>query len=239
MVEKIYNDILELLKSDELRNDLLENYTNLNIKDYEDIITHAPVKLGKKIELLEQLREVTKNNQEKDGITVVIENGRKAIRRLYKFDKSKSVLLLKQINGEKKAGLTVHKVQDNFPVVSYSSALDYIAKRVNEQVKSYARPRGIEFMPYWYWEIELYDMKEGHSERIYKYICSYLGDVLYYICYIDSTDSAFRGGNLNLPVPYRPGDILKLIVTRLILQLIVLLRRLVIAWIYVLYNVYI
>ena len=207
MQEKVYENILNFIEASELRDYLIKNQTQLSIEEYADIITHLPINLNKKEELLLQLKEVATNSQENKLIVDMLRHADRAVKKLFEFDRDKSLMVLTRIDSNEIKGLVDESISDIVPIISYESALDYI-KTENEALFECDFEKASLFVPYWYWEIDVFDLKEGISELVYTYICSYAGDVLYYYSYTDYFDTEFRGGDINLPVPYQAGDIL-------------------------------
>lgn len=211
MKNQIYTEIINLIDSVCMRNYLLENQAELGTYHYLDIIAGAPVSLNRKQELLVALENVAQNNREKKEIAEHLNLLEDALNKLYSFSPDKSVLIIVNIYYDSDSGQPVYTHDEFFPAVSYRGA-QLTIQRYNDECE--LEPGEI---PPWYWKLELYQIQEdGTTQPDYTYICSLDGEVQYFYCCGDKTrrrtrwDQPFGSSspNLNLPVPYQPGDIL-------------------------------
>ena len=197
----IFEEILSLLSgSPELHAYLLARPEQLQTTDYADIITGAPIALTEKGRLLERLSEHMTHSEDTGLIRDYSACLNTALQALESKDAAFSVELWK--DGEQLDGpyiaLSVEEVQRAIP------------KYWEDGDKAIA-----------YWRIEQYRQggasePEGFACPEYTFAADSNGDVQYFMHDPQKrrrvwAEGAFGGDSvhLNLPVPYRPGDILE------------------------------
>lgn len=202
----IFEEILSLLSgSPELHAYLLEHPEKLRATDYADIIAGAPIALTEKGRLLGRLSEHMTHSEDADLIR----------------DYSACLRMALQVVESKEAVFSVELWEDG-------EQLDgpYIALSVEELRRAIAQYR-----EHWaedadgetstYWHIEQYRQggasdPDGFARPEYTFAAAPNGEVQYFMhdpqnCRSAWAEGAFGGDSvhLNLPVPYRPGDILE------------------------------
>ena len=202
----IFEEILSLLSgSPELHAYLLEHPEKLRATDYADIITGAPIALTEKGRLLGRLSEHMTHSEDADLIR----------------DYSACLNMARQALESREAAFSVELWKDG-------EQLDgpYIAFSMEEARRAIARYR-----EYWamdaddetatYWRIEQYRQggasdPEGFARPEYTFAAAPNGEVQYFMHDPQNRRGAWAEGafgrdsvHLNLPVPYRPGDILE------------------------------
>lgn len=202
----IFEEILSLLSgSPELHAYLLEHPGKLRATDYADIITGAPIALTEKGRLLGRLSEHMTHSEDADLIR----------------DYSACLNMARQALESREAAFSVELWKDG-------KQLDgpYIAFSMEEARRAIARYR-----EYWamdaddetatYWRIEQYrqggaSVPEGFARPEYTFAAAPNGEVQYFMHDPQNRRGAWAEGafggdsvHLNLPVPYRPGDILE------------------------------
>ncbi len=202
----IFEEILSLLSgSPELHAYLLEHPEKLRATDYADIITGAPIALTEKGRLLGRLSEHMTHSEDVDLIR----------------DYSACLHMARQALESREAAFSVELWKDG-------EQLDgpYIAFSMEEARRAIARYR-----EYWamdaddetatYWRIEQYRQggasdPEGFARPEYTFAAAPNGEVQYFMHDPQNRRGAWAEGafggdsvHLNLPVPYRPGDILE------------------------------
>lgn len=197
----IFEEILSLLSgSPELHAYLLARPEQLQTTDYADIITGAPIALTEKGRLLERLSEHMTHSEDTGLIRDYSACLNTALQALESKDAAFSVELWK--DGEQLDGpyiaLSVEEVQRAIP------------KYWEDGDKAIA-----------YWRIEQYRQggasePEGFACPEYTFAADSNGEVQYFMHDPQKrrrvwAEGAFGGDSvhLNLPVPYRPGDILE------------------------------
>lgn len=199
----IHEEIFCLLSgSPELHAYLLTHPEKLQATDYADIIAGAPIALIEKVRLLERLSGHMAHGKDTDLIR----------------DYSACLNVARQALGSKAAVFSVELWEDG-------EQLDgpYIALSM-EEVQSAITQYQKELTEDWanlYWRIEQYRPGgvpgfDGFSRPVYTFIAVPNGEVQYYLHDPQNrrgawAEDAFGQGavHLNLPVPYRPGDILE------------------------------
>lgn len=202
----IFEEILSLLSgSPELHAYLLEHPGKLRATDYADIITGAPIALTEKGRLLGRLSEHMTHSEDADLIR----------------DYSACLNMARQALESREAAFSVELWKDG-------EQLDgpYIAFSMEEARRAIAQYR-----EYWamdaddetatYWRIEQYRQggasdPEGFARPEYTFAAAPNGEVQYFMHDPQNRRGAWAEGafggdsvHLNLPVPYRPGDILE------------------------------
>lgn len=199
----IFEEILRLLSgSPELHTYLLAHPEKLRSTDYADIIAGAPVALTEKKRLLERLSGHMAHSKDADLIR----------------DYSACLNMARQALGSKTATFSVELWEDG-------EQLDgpYIAFSM-EEVQSAITQYQKELTEDWanlYWRIEQYRPGgvpgfDGFARPEYTFAATLNGEVQYFMHDPQKRRGAWAEGafggdsvHLNLPVPYRPGDILE------------------------------
>ena len=201
----VQESILELLESPELRTYLLANPERLRPTDYASIIAGAPIDLVKKKALLLRLARVCGNAV--DAYITAVDD---ALAALFEKDGTQGVLSLILRNGN-----SFENIDDFFFDGPYYAATVEAAQKAIRQYQEeldYDNPKCL------YWEIKLLrkDAPTGYCDFLlpaYTYIADRNGEIQYFQKGRTSPLSTAFGEyvvDLNLPVPYRPGDILEI-----------------------------
>lgn len=218
---KLKNRILDLIESPELHAYLMEHAERLKLKDYVSIIAGAPISLGRKQELLHDMkRSSCLKKQEMDYVSLCCACMDRAVQFL--TSETGTIFLIQLMGYDDK-----HKsdIMDG-PYIMTSLA------NTKNAVKNYYREDMDEDADAeWktlYWRVELYTAsqdvnngEDGFLSAEYTYILDKDGEVQYYIHEWNSSnhlngslgrmveDQFFSvSPDLNLPVPYHPGDVL-------------------------------
>lgn len=197
----IFEEILSLLSGSlELHAYLLEHPEKLRTADYADIITGAPIALTEKGRLLERLSEHMTHSEDADLIRDYSACLNTALQALKSKDAAFSAELWK--DGEQLDG----------PYIAFSM------EEVQRAIPKYWE--GVD-KAIAYWRIEQYRQggasePEGFACPEYTFAAAPNGEVQYFMHDPKKrrgvwAEGAFGGDSvhLNLPVPYRPGDILE------------------------------
>ena len=197
----IFEEILSLLSGSlELHAYLLEHPEKLRTADYADIITGAPIALTEKGRLLERLSEHMTHSEDADLIRDYSACLNTALQALKSKDAAFSAELWK--DGEQLDG----------PYIAFSM------EEVQRAIPKYWE--GVD-KAIAYWRIEQYRQggasePEGFACPEYTFAADPNGEVQYFMHDPEKrrgvwAEGAFGGDSvhLNLPVPYRPGDILE------------------------------
>lgn len=218
---KLKNRILDLIESPELHAYLMEHAERLKLKDYVSIIAGAPISLGRKQELLHDMkRSSCLKKQEMDYVSLCCACMDRAVQFL--TSETGTIFLIQLMGYDDK-----HKsdIMDG-PYIMTSLA------NTKNAVKNYYREDmdedADEEWKTLYWRVELYTAsqdvnngEDGFLSAEYTYIMDKDGEVQYYIHEWNSSnhlngslgrmveDQFFSvSPDLNLPVPYHPGDVL-------------------------------
>lgn len=205
-------EILNLLESPEILEYLLSNPERLCEFDYANIIAGAPIGLAEKRALLEKLKNSAELRREPDKVAdyiAALDSATAAI------ENSGNETVLSVVL--RRCGV------DSFVDGAYYAASAESARRA---IREYVSECSDCDWGHMYWEMKLYrrsDASEsgGFMRTEYIYIAEPNGEIQYFLHnygrrgktkYYTRTEEAFgeRSADLNLPVPYRPGDILKI-----------------------------
>lgn len=201
MKTELIHEILDLLESPELNAHLRNHKETLTDELLAQIVAGAPIALTRKAKLLRRL--------ERDGAAVseYMSELERLLRIIEQFDPVKYVLMihLMQYDLEKRAVTTV---DGPFPVRDLLDAQRAIWE-YNEACL------GETPFPY-FWRLEFYDMSEhpkhdGFRCPVITCICAPSGEIQYVVGNRRKTSTPSFGEacpDLDLSVPYRPGDIL-------------------------------
>ena len=201
----IFEEILSLLSgSPELHAYLLEHPEQLRTTDYADIITGAPIALTEKGQLLERLSEHMTHSEDAGLIRDYSACLHMALQALESKEATFSVELWK--DGEQLDG----------PYIALS--VEELRRAIAQYWKHWEENADDEIATYW--RIKLYRQDgtldpEGFACPEYTFAAAPNGEVQYFMHDPQKrrgvwAEGAFGGDSvhLNLPVPYRPGDIL-------------------------------
>ena len=202
----IFEEILSLLSgSPELHAYLLEHPEQLRTTDYADIITGAPIALTEKGQLLERLSEHMTHSEDAGLIRDYSACLHMALQALESKEATFSVELWK--DGEQLDG----------PYIALS--VEELRRAIAQYWKHWEENADDEIATYW--RIKLYRQDgtldpEGFACPEYTFAAAPNGEVQYFMHDPQKrrgvwAEGAFGGDSvhLNLPVPYRPGDILE------------------------------
>ena len=202
----IFEEILGLLSgSPELHAYLLARPEQLQTTDYADIITGAPIALTEKGRLLERLSEHMTHSEDAGLIRDYSACLNTALQALESKDAAFSAELWK--DGEQLDG----------PYIAFSMEE---ARRAIAQYRKYWEENADDEIAT-YWRIEQYRQggasdRNGFARPEYTFAADPNGEVQYFMHDPQKrrgvwAEGAFGGDalHLNLPVPYRPGDILE------------------------------
>ena len=215
MTIELKRKILDLIESPELHAYLMENTERLRLKDYVSIIAGAPISLKRKQGLLHSMEETSGlKQQDMDYIKLCCECVDLAVR--YLTMKSEIIFLIQLMGYDDNKS----EVADGPYIASSLSS----AKRAVRNY--YEEEPGTEWQTL-YWRMELYVVKQNENKKTeflspeYTYIMDKDGEIPYFIherrslnyfkgCLGSMVEDQFHSvcPNLNLPVPYQPGDVL-------------------------------
>ena len=202
----IFEEILSLLSgSPELHAYLLARPEQLQTTDYADIITGAPIALTEKGRLLERLSEHMTHSEDAGLIRDYSACLKTALQALESKEATFSVELWK--DGEQLDG----------PYIAFS--MEEARRAIAQYRKHWEENADDEIAAYW--RIEQYRQggasdPDGFARPEYTFAADPNGEVQYFMHDPEKrrgvwAEGAFGGDalHLNLPVPYRPGDILE------------------------------
>ena len=216
MTIELKRKILDLIESPELQAYLMTHTERLRLRDYVSIIAGAPISLKGKQKLLHSLEAISGLKQtDLDYIKLCCECVDSALQYLVMKNEIFFLIQLMGYDDDNKS-----EVADGPYIAASLSG----AKRA---VRSYYDDEpGTEWQTL-YWRMELYIVKQNENRNMeflspeYTYIMDRDGEILYFI-HERRTSNYLRGylgsmaedqfysvcPNLNLPVPYQPGDVL-------------------------------
>lgn len=201
MKTELIHEILDLLESPELNAHLRDHMETLTDELLAQIVAGAPIALTRKAKLLRRM--------ERDGAAVseYMSELERLLLILEQFDPAKHVLMVRlmQYDPEKRAVTTM---DGPFPVRDLLEAQSAIWE-YNETCLGEAP------FPY-FWRLEFYDMTErpkhdGFRCPVITCICALNGEIQYAVGNRGKASKHIFGEtcpDLNLSVPYQPGDIL-------------------------------
>lgn len=190
-------EIISLIDARAMREHLLKNRDGLKPERYRDIVVGAPIALTKKLALLTRLAAETGNEAVRNYLAPL----RDAADSLYRMVPGRSILLAADVFPDDPR-------EDVFPVATYAAAGKAIAAYNAEWQED-----GEDDPVAWYWELRLYRLlPDGTAQMVYTYLCARDGEPQYFRRRDRDTLAGRHFGapipELNLPVPYQPGDIL-------------------------------
>lgn len=203
--------IVNLLHSPELKDFLLKNLFNLTADDYSSIVAGAPIGLLKKKVLLSRLASDSKFAKDSATIKNYIAAIDSAYESLYGNDKDKRFFSIT---------LRIGCNSDDDNIIDgtyYASSIEDAQKAI----RKYRKENADYDWKCLYWQIEQLRSGTpagycGFSSPEYKFIADGNGEIQYFLkiknekSLFSKVAGAFGGVNLNLPVPYSPGDILEI-----------------------------
>lgn len=216
MTIELKQEILDLIESPELHVYLMEHAERLKLRDYVSIIAGAPVELKRKKELLYKMRAALNlKQQDIDYMKLCCECMDQAVQYLTMENGTIFLIQLMGYDDDNQSDIM------DGPYVATSLA---DAKRATR--KYYDDEPGTEWQTL-YWRMELYvdgqnEIREnGFLSPKYTYIMDKNGEIQYFI-HERKTSNYLKGplgsmvesqfhsacSDLNLPVPYQPGDVL-------------------------------
>ena len=218
---KLKNRILDLIESPELHAYLMEHAERLKLKDYVSIIAGAPISLGRKQELLHDMkRSSCLKKQEMDYVSLCCACMDRAVQFL--TSETGTIFLIQLMGYDDK-----HKSD----IMDGPYIMTSLANTKNAVKNYYCEDMDEDADAEWktlYWRVELYTAsqdvnngEDGFLSAEYTYIMDKDGEVQYYIHEWNASnrlngslgrmveDQFFSvSPDLNLPVPYHPGDVL-------------------------------
>ena len=221
MESKLKNRILDLIESPELHAYLMEHAERLKLKDYVSIIAGAPISLGRKQELLHDMkRSSCLKKQEMDYVSLCCACMDRAVQFL--TSETGTIFLIQLMGYDDK-----HKSD----IMDGPYIMTSLANTKNAVKNYYCEDMDEDADAEWkilYWRVELYTAsqdvnngEDGFLSAEYTYIMDKDGEVQYYIHEWNASnrlngslgrmveDQFFSvSPDLNLPVPYHPGDVL-------------------------------
>lgn len=221
-------EIINLIESPELREHLLRSPQLLNGDHYMQIIGDAPIEIGRKRKILSKLVAAEHNSPDEafswyDPQTCIdyIDDCLNALKAV---DGNKKILLISEISFvDSKAGHAI--THGPFPAASLSAAL--------AAMKAYAEKWSeLTDLSTSYWMIELFNLAndpscsypyDGFLQPDYTYYANGAGEIQY-ICREEEGKCGevldcivggifgpwFKGAYVDLPTPYKKGDILEI-----------------------------
>ena len=205
MEDKLKKEIASLVDAPELREFLMES-DEVNALHCADIIAKAPIGLQEKWNLLFQLR-MSATEEERNYAAALLERLSSAIASLKCAGSNGDAFLLVAPWCYSEEGA----FDGPFPVRSFAEAqklvADYRAEYQDEDWESR------------FWKIDLYDRSAKADEIApwsskYSFLCSPKGEPWFFRQSGKAKDeiasAAFASPDLDIPVPYRPGDILRI-----------------------------
>ncbi len=224
----MHEEIINLIESPELREYLLHNPQLLSGDHYMQIIGGAPIEINRKRELISRLAAAECNSPDDTfdwyDPKICIDYIDDCLDALATVAGNKKVLLISEISfvdGETGSAIT----HGPFPVASWSAAL--------AAMKAYAEKwRGDTDLSASYWMIELFNLAndpsdsypyDGFLQPDYTYYANGAGEIQY-ICREEEGECGevldcivggilgpwFKGAYVDLPTPYKKGDILEI-----------------------------
>lgn len=221
-------EIINLIESPELREHLLHNPQLLSGDHYMQIIGGAPMEIKRKRELISRLVATERDSLDETFSwyepEICIDYIDDCLDALATVAGNKKVLLISEISfvdGETGSAIT----HGPFPVASWSAAL--------ATMKAYAEKwSGMTDLSASYWMIELFNLAndpscsypyDGFLQPDYTYYANAAGEIQY-ICREEEGECGevldcivggilgpwFKGAYVDLPTPYKKGDILEI-----------------------------
>lgn len=206
---ELCREIISLLHSPELKEFLLRNPQNLKADDYANIVAGAPISLMQKRMLLTRLANNSETEKESATIKSYITALNSACEFLYGKSGKPGFLSITLRTG---CNLEDDNRMDG---AYYASSI----KEAQKAIREYRKENDDDDWKCLYWKIEqLHESAPvgycGFLLPKYTFIANDYGEIQYFLQngtpLFSTAAEAFGGVNLNLPVPYRPGDILEI-----------------------------
>lgn len=224
----MHEEIINLIESPELREHLLHNPQLLSGDHYMQIVGGAPAEITREQELLGRLVADGRNSSDETfswyGPEICIDYIDDCLDALKAVDGNRKVLLISEISfiGNEVGSAITH---GPFPVTSWQAAL--------AAMKAYAdKWSEMTDLSSSYWMIELFNLAndpscsypyDGFLQPDYTYYANASGEIQY-ICREEEGECGevldcivggifgpwFKGAYVDLPTPYRKGDILEI-----------------------------
>lgn len=224
----MHEEIVSLIDSPELREHLLHNPQLLSGDHYMQIIGGAPIEINRKRELISRLAAAKRDSSDDTfdwyDPKICIDYIDDCLNALGVVDGNKKMLLVSEISfvGIETGSAITH---GPFPVASWPAALT--------AVKAYAEKwRGNTDLSASYWMIELFNLAndpshsypyDGFLQNDYTYYANGAGEIQY-LCREEEGECGealdcivggifgpwFKGAYVDLPTPYKKGDILEI-----------------------------
>lgn len=224
----MHEEIINLIESPELREHLLHNPQLLSGDHYMRIIGGAPIGINRKRELISRLVAAERNSPDEAfswyDPQICIDYIDGCLNALKAVDGNKEMLLVSEISFvDSEVGSAI--THGPFPVASWPAAL--------AAMKAYAEKwRGDTDLSASYWMIELFNLAndpsdsypyDGFLQNDYAYYANASGEIQY-ICREEVGECGevldcivgeifgpwFKGAYVDLPTPYKKGDILEI-----------------------------
>ena len=224
----MHEEIINLIESPELREHLLHNPQLLSGDHYMQIIGGAPIEINRKRELISRLVAAERDSADETfdwyGPEICIDYIDDCLNALKAVDGNKKMLLVSEISFVgSKAGYAI--THGPFPVPSWPATLT--------AMKAYAEKwRESTDLSASYWMIELFNLAndpsdsypyDGFLQPDYTYYANGTGEIQY-ICREEEGECGevldcivggifgpwFKGAYVDLPTPYKKGDILEI-----------------------------
>lgn len=224
----MHEEIVNLIESPELREHLLHNPQLLSGDHYMQIIGGAPIEINRKRKLISRLAAAKRNSADDTFCwydpKICIDYIDDCLNALKAVDGNKKTLLVSEISfvGSKAGSAITH---GPFPVPSWPATL--------AAMKAYAKKwRGDTDLSASYWMIELFNLAndpscsypyDGFLQNDYTYYANGAGEIQY-LCREEEGECGetldcivggifgpwFKGAYVDLPTPYKKGDILEI-----------------------------
>lgn len=210
-------EILNLIESPELHQYLFEHPEKLNFKSYAEIIFGAPISIENKRTLTFRLNEEAKNDKDRqsiENIRTILADAEFSLINIYKSQLVYAVSLI---------GYDENKIETCIDGPYYSSSWSDAQKAIRMYRSKYLNEDDWKSR---YWRIEQYSLNEEKNEfgfcrkEPYVYFADISGNAQYFECnynYLPMSGREYWNKisenvfhELKLPVPFKPGDILRI-----------------------------
>lgn len=211
MNDALRGEILSLIEAPELREHLAKLADDLPFRSYAEIIVGAPTDLWEKQSLLSKLLTVT-SSKDKGYVLELLQCLEAAIDALEQAEKL-SIILLVELQGFDEQEHCTDCLDGPYP-----------AKNLLEAQKAIQSYRAVNDEDDWstlFWKMCLYDFsktvdQDGFRQPAYTFVCSSEGVPQFFFPNSKLQEKrlwhkrSFCSNELDIPVPYRPGDILRI-----------------------------
>lgn len=211
MNDALRREILSLIEAPELREYLAELADNLPCRSYAEIIAGAPTDLWKKQSLLSKLLTVT-SSKDKGYVPELLQCLEAAIDALEQAEKL-GIILSVELRGHDEQKRCTDCIDGPYLVKNLQEA--------QSAIRTYRAANNGDDWSTLFWDIELYDLSEsidpdGFRQPTYTFVCSSEGVPQYFFPKLKPHEKRpwhqqpFCSNDLDIPVPYQPGDILRI-----------------------------